>query len=192
MTDAPRSPVNLPAMSFRPNPPWAELIQLVPSIVLAFSFIVGGEVDLAAAGPLFAAAALLAVPISVLVVVRGYALNPILVGAALWLWVGAVAFQWPVPAVAAWLSESQATGLFVAAGLVGVVATVASRGGYVGVRHPDHTWVRRSSLVLLAVTAFAILWAWEYRTNVRLGGGVPFIVVNVVRRVLVARAPRVT
>lgn len=171
------------------NPVWAELVQLVPVVTLACSFLVSGEVDLARAGPLFVVAALLAAPITAAVVARGYAPNPILLGAALWLALGAVAFGVPVPPLAAWLGETRAFGLFVGALAVGVVATLASPQGYVGARHPDAGWVRRASLALLGLTLAAVLWSWAFRSNLRLGGGLPFIVVNVVRRIVIARAP---
>ena len=171
------------------NPAWAELIQLVPVVVLACSFLVTGDVDLARAGPLFAVAAALTVPITAGVLARGYAPNPILVGAALWLWLGAIAFEVPVPTVAAWLGETRATGLFAAALAVGLVATAGSPGGYVGLAHPDRSWVLRASLALLALTVAAVAWSWMFRSNLRLGGGLPFIVVNVARRLAVARAP---
>jgi hypothetical protein len=173
----------------RRNPAWAELVQLVPVVVLACSFLVTGEVDLARAGPLFVVAAALTVPITMTVLLRGFAANPILLGAAAWLWLGAVAFGVPVRSLADWLGDTRAVGLFGGALLVGVVATAVSRGGYVGLAHPDQAWVRRTSLALLALTAGAVAWSWEFRTNLRLGGGLPFILVNVARRVAIARAP---
>lgn len=173
----------------RPNPVWAELVQLVPAIVLASSFIVGGQVDLARAAPLFAVAAALTVPISGWVVARGHVLNPILLGTALWLWVGAVAFHAPLPAIAATVADTQAFGLFVGAFAVGLVATALLPTGYIGARHGDARWVRRASLGLLGLTVGILAWSWLFRHDVRLGGGLPFIVLNVARRVTIARAP---
>lgn len=171
------------------NPPWAELIQLVPVVTLAIRFVTSGQVDLAQVGPLFAVAAGLTIPVHALVAWRGHTANPILVGTAVWLWLGAVGFGIPVGPLAAALGEAQATGLFVAALAVGAVATAASPAGYVGQAHPDPAWVRRASLGLLALTAAIVIWAWVFRTNVRLGGGLPFIVLNVTRRVVIARRP---
>jgi hypothetical protein len=172
------------------NPLWAELVQLVPSIVLAFPFIVGGAVDLSRAGPQFVAAAAAAVPIQAFVLARGHLLNPILVGASLWLAAGAVAFGVPVASAAAWFAETQAFGLFGSALGVGLATTATSSTGYVATRHPDAQWVRRASWVLLGVTAIIVGWSWAFRHDVRLGGGLPFIVLNVTRRVLILRAPR--
>lgn len=173
----------------RKNPVWAEILQLVPVVTLACSFLASGEVDLARAGPLFIAAALLAVPITAGVAALGHALNPILLGAALWLGLGAVAFGAPVPAVADWLGETRAFGLFVGALAVGALTTLASPQGYIGARHPDTAWVRRASLGLLLLTLGAVCWSWAFRGNLRLGGGLPFIVINVARRVMIARSP---
>jgi hypothetical protein len=170
------------------NPAWAELVQLIPVITLACSFLVTGDVDLARAGPLFVVSAVLAVVVSAAVVARGHTLNPVLVGTGLWLCLGAVGFGFHVLALEAWLADTRAVGLFVAAFAVGLVATFVSPAGYIGLRHSDARWVFRASLALLVLTGVAIAWAWVFRTNLRLGGGLPFIVVNVARRIAIARA----
>ncbi|MEQ1503398.1 MAG: hypothetical protein ABMB14_14265 [Myxococcota bacterium] len=169
------------------SPAWIELAQLVPVVVLASSFVVGGEVDLARATPLFVVAAALSVPILGLVAWRRFVPNWIAVGADLWLWLGAAAFAIPIRPIAAWLAETHAVGIFVGAFAVGVAATFGSPGGYVGLVHPDRRWVRRTSVRLLALTGVAIVWAWLLRDDLRLGGGLPFIVVNVARRWALSR-----
>jgi len=170
-------------------PVWAEAIQLLPILSLAFPFIVQGSVDLARAGSGFALGALLTIPVSVAVRWRGHPLNPILIGTGLWLWLGAAAFLVPVEAVAAWLARTQAFGLFVAALGAGLLTTFASRWGYVACPSSDSTWTRRASYGLLGATVLAVACAWLLRNDIRLGGGLPFITLNVLRRVLVARAP---
>jgi hypothetical protein len=177
-------------MAMSRNPPWSELVQLAPVITLACPFIVAGKVDLAQAGWGFLVGALLTIPISALVVLRGKLLNPILVGTALWLWLGAIAFQVPVPLLAGWLVRTQAFGLFVAAFLVGVASTLWFPQGYIACASNDPRWTRRASLGLLAFTAAVVVWAWLFRGNIRLGGGLPFIVLNVARRIVVRRALR--
>jgi hypothetical protein len=171
------------------NPVWAELVQLVPVIVLAFPFILAGKVDLAQAGWGFLVGAILTVPISALVLARGRLLNPILVGTALWLWLGALAFQMQVAPLARWLIETQAFGLFLAAFAVGAIATFYLPHGYVACASSDGRWIRRASLGLLGFTALVVLWAWMFRNNVRLGGGLPFIALNLARRIVARRAP---
>jgi len=177
------------ALENRTNPVWAELVQLVPVVALALPFILTGEVDLARAGPGFFVAAALTIPITVVVYRHGYLSNPILVGASLWLWLGAAAFGFHWAAVVQWLAETQAFGLFLGALCVGTVYALVSPWGYVGFRSPHGGWVRRASLGLLALTVLSVVWAWFMRHDVRLGGGLPFILLNVVRRVLIARAP---
>ena len=51
-------------------------------------------------------------------------------------------------------------------------------------------WVRSRSLGVLGVSVMMLCWAWVFRHDVRLGGGLPFIVLNVTRRVLVAHGVR--
>jgi hypothetical protein len=171
------------------NPAWAELLQLVPVIILALPFILAGKVDISQAGWGFLAGAILAIPISAAVVARKKLLNPILVGTAIWLWLGALAFQIPIAPLADWLVSTQAFGLFLAAFVVGAVATFFLPQGYIACASSDGRWLRRTSLGLLAFTAVVVVWAWIFRGNVRLGGGLPFIVLNVTRRVVARRAP---
>lgn len=172
------------------NKPWAELVQLVPIVSLALPFILSGEVDLNRAGTAFIVAALLTVPISGLVLKAGQPLNPILVGTALWLWIGAAAFNAPIPPLARWLAETQGFGLFLAAGCVGVVMTFATATGYLGCNGVFGPVAHRFSLVLLGFTLVCMGWAWWFRHDIRLGGGLPFIVLNVMRRVLCVRVAR--
>lgn len=172
----------------RGNKIWAELVQLVPIVSLAFPFILQGSVDLARASTGFLVAMLLTLPASFLVLRAGQLLNPILVGAALWLWLGAAAFNLPISGLAAWLTATQAFGLFVAAFAVGVGATAFSRFGFLACRGVEGASARRLSVILLVVSALCCAWSWFFRHDIRLGGGVPFIVLNVVRRVLGLRA----
>ena len=174
----------------RGNKAWAELLQLVPVVSLAFPFILQGSVDLARAGTGFLVAALLTLPVSFMVLRAGQLLNPILVGAALWLWLGAVAFNLPIAGLAAWLTATQAFGLFVAAFAVGVGATVLSRFGFLACRGVEGALARRASIALVVLSALCCAWSWFFRHDIRLGGGAPFIVLNVVRRVLGLRASR--
>ena len=171
------------------NPVWIELLQLVPVLSFAFPFILAGNVDLGRAGTGFLIGALLTLPVFAIVARSKYLFNPILVGMGLWLWLGALAFQVPIEALKAVLVNTQAFGMFVSALLVGIAATWLSPHGYVGCRSSDTAWIRRASPGLLGLTALTVAWAWLARHNVRLGGGLPFIVLNATRRVLGLRAP---
>jgi hypothetical protein len=172
------------------NPVWIELVQLVPVVTLALPFIAQGSVDLARAQSGLVAGALLTIPVTALVVAKKGILNPILVGTALWLWVSALAFLVPIPALLGPVSEAQAFGLFAGVIVVGLASTLFSPHGFIGCRHPDRRFVSKASLLLLALALAALVWAWLFRRNVRLGGGLPFIVLNVARRAIVLRAPR--
>lgn len=178
-------------MSAPRNPTWAELIQLAPVLSLALPFIIRGEVDLGRASQGFLVGALLTLPVSAFVVYRNYALNPILIGTGLWLFIGAYAFNTQSEALAAWLIQAQAFGLFVSILAVGVATTFLSPQGFIGCAHDDTEWLRRASLLLLAFSALAAIGAYFLRGNVRLGGGLPFVVLNVLRRVVINRKPSV-
>ncbi len=169
------------------TPAWAELLQLAPVITLALPIILRGEVELSSVSTAFGIATSLAVVVIAGLGSRGIVLNPILLGTAIWLATGAIGFGIPVAPLAAVLAETQAFGLFLASLGVGVIATLRGGGGYIGAAHPDPSWVRSRSILLLAITVLAVIWAWMFRHDVRLGGGLPFIVLNVTRRVLIAR-----
>jgi hypothetical protein len=166
------------------DPVWSELVQLVPAVSLALPFIVDGKVDISRAGSGFLLGALLTIPVTTAVVARRHLLNPILLGAGLWLWLGAIGFMLPAPVLATWLAETQATGLFLGALVAGTVATLVLPHGYIACYNPDPRWIRRASLVLLGLTLLVAAWAWVFRHDVRLGGGLPFIVLNVARRLM--------
>lgn len=172
------------------NLAWVELIQLAPVVSLALPFIISGQVDLGRASFGFLLGAALAVVISGWLIRRKYLLNPILVGTNLWLCVGAVAFNLRLAALSSWLTAVQGAGLFVMVLAVGAVTTLGSTYGFIGCAHPDAAWIRRASWVLLTLTAAAAIGAYVMRHNVRLGGGVPFILLNVIRRVMVVRGLR--
>lgn len=178
------------ALTTAGNKLWTELVQLVPVVTLAFPFIVHGSVDLSLAASGFLMGAVLAVPISLLVLWAKQPLNPILLGTAVWLWLGAFGFNVPIPALAAWLTSTQAYGLFVAVCVAGAGATLSSSLGFLACRGVEGALARRYSFVLLALSGAAVLWSWNFRHDVRLGGGVPFIVLNVARRVLCRHASR--
>jgi hypothetical protein len=172
------------------NPAWAELIQLIPVVSLALPFIISGEVDLGRAASGFLLGALLALVVSAIVVNRGCVLNPILIGTGIWLCLGAVAFNGHLVQLSAWLVAAQGFGLFALVLAVGIATTFWSPQGYIGHRHQDARWLRRTSWALLALSIIAVWWAYQMRSNIRLGGGLPFIVLNVVRRVLIVRSPQ--
>ena len=48
--------------------------------------------------------------------------------------------------------------------------------------------LRKHLLKLLGLTVVILCWAWMFRHDIRLGGGLPFIVLNLGRRVLGRRA----
>ena len=106
----------------------------------------------------------------------------------MWLVLGALAFNVPIETLASSLSATQGFALFVVIGVVGLIATFASKAGFIGCRSNDAAWVRRTSLVLLALAVAAAAWAFRFRSDIRLGGGLPFIVLNVARRVIIRRS----
>lgn len=174
------------------NPVWTELIQLVPVVSLALPFIVTGKVELAHAGVGLVVGAMLTLPVTVIVLWKKGVLNPILLGTALWLWAGAGAFSLPIPPLRDALIAAQGFGLFVGVLVVAVPALAFSPEGFIGCRSSDARFVRRASLALFALTLLVLAWSWAFRADIRLGGGLPFIVLNLARRAIIRRATRET
>ena len=158
-----------------------EVVQFIPVLTLAAGFVISGEIDLAVAGPRFAAAAVLAVLIVGALAAKKVQQNAFLVGADLWLLVGAVAFNVPVEPLKALLVQIGGGGLFLGALVAGIGYTLARPEGYLGV---DCKQTRALSAVLVVLTALAAAWAMSRPEDIRLGAALPFIGINVLRRVM--------
>lgn len=166
-------------------PVWLELVQLLPVMSLAIPFIVRGEVDLGRAASGFLLAAVLFGVVTWFVLTKNGVLNPILLGTGAWLILGALAFNIPLASLASSIAATQGFTLFLVILAVGFIATFASGEGFIGHRSADAIWIRRASFALLALSLGAVAWAHRFHTDVRLGAGLPFIVLNVTRRVMI-------
>ena len=164
-----------------------EAVQFVPVIVFAFSFLVGGGVNLDRAAALFVISGIGAVIITAALALKRAPLNPILLGTNLWLISGASAFGLPIPSVAALLGQIQAVGLYICVFAVGAILTAVAPAGFIGMAHPDKKIVRKLSILLLLLSAVVLGWSYLFIDNIRLGGGLPFILLNITRRMIVRR-----
>ena len=165
-----------------------EAVQFVPVIVFASSFLVSGGVDLSLAATLFVIAGIGAFVISAALIIGKVQLNPVLLGTNIWLCVGALVFGVPVPAIAGVFAKVQAAGLFACVLAVSVPLMMFSPAGFIGMRHPNPKTVRALSLQLLIAAAVVFVWSIIMVDNIRLGGGLPFILLNVTRRMMMRRA----
>ena len=82
-------------------------------------------------------------------------------------------------------AELGATGLFACAAFMTIAGEARRQGGALGWPGPQTQF----GPLLIAACILAMGWAWLAQ-DVRLGGGLPFITINVIRRVLLARAER--
>ena len=158
-----------------------EAIQFVPTLALAAGYVIAGEIDFSVAGTRFLIAALLVVPIFGWLAFKGTRQNPILVGSNLWLIVGAIGFNLHIDSLQNLLIDAAGGGLFVGSLLAGVVYTVARPEGFVGVEGPRKMLF---SGILVALTAASMVWALGRPEDIRLGAALPFIGLNVVRRMM--------
>lgn len=173
----------------RTNPTSIEVLQLLPVVVVALPIVLSGEVDLAALGGSFSAASSLSLLVMGFVAFRQALYNPILLGAYVWLGLGGFGFAVGVRPLAAWLADVQGFGLVACILLMLGLSTLQSPYGAIGA-DAEPAWVRRSSLALLALALACAAWSWAFRDDVRLGGGLPFIVLNVARRAAIAHRAR--
>jgi hypothetical protein len=164
-----------------------EAIQFIPVITLASSFIVTGGVDLSRAATLFVISGICAFVITAALTIKKVQLNPVLLGTNIWLCVGALAFGVPVPALASVLAKAQAAGLFACVLGVFVPLMIFSPAGFIGMPHPNPKTVRKLSLLLFAAAVVVFVWSIIMLDDIRLGGGLPFILLNVTRRMMMHR-----
>ena len=156
-----------------------EVVQFIPIIGFAFPFLVAGEVDVTTAAMPFMVTALLAVLITTGVAIMRAPVNPILLGSGLWLLLGAIGFGGGIAPLANALAALQGASLLACISTVAIAYAAFAQRGYVGVDHPD---VRRWSWLLVLLTLGLLTWAYVMRSDIRLGGGLPFIAVNILRR----------
>jgi hypothetical protein len=168
----------------------AETVQFVPVIILAFSFLVKGDVDLNRAQFLFLVSGTLAAVMTAFLIVKKVLLNPILFGTNIWLVLGAVAFSIPIPPLADLIGSLQAAGLYVCVFAVAIGFSFGKRTGFIGMEHPNPGVIRKLSLIMLVFAGLVLVCSYVFVDNIRLGGGLPFILLNVTRRVMIRRSRR--
>ncbi|MCX7726600.1 MAG: hypothetical protein N2053_07100 [Chitinispirillaceae bacterium] len=143
--------------------------------------------DLARAKFLFLISGTIAVVMSAFLIVKKVILNPILLGTNIGLVLGAVSFSIPVPLLADIIGSLQAVGLYVCVFVVGIGFLFNKNIGFIGMVHPDFKVIRRLSITMLVFTGMVLVWSYIFVDNIRLGGGLPFILLNVTRRILISR-----
>jgi hypothetical protein len=151
----------------------------------AIRFLIKGKLDMELASQLFIYTAAIALVITAFLIWRKHNLNPILLGANIWLITGGVAFAIPIPSLAALISELQVSGVFIFTIIVGRYLTSASNRGYIGISHSDPALVRKLSYLLLTLNSVVLAWSLIFRFNFRIGGGMPFFFLNVGRKIMI-------
>ncbi len=171
----------------RPPEAVLELLQFVPILTFALPFMAAGAVDLGAAGGGFVRATLIALAVMGLLKWLDHPQNPIHVATNGWLLVGALAFAVPVSPLTELYAEWGALSLFGGVALWGGVQLGSGRGGFLLGSVATTRQLRVLTPVMIGLLGLAMVWAWIFQDNLRLGGGLPFITLNVVRRVLLKR-----
>jgi hypothetical protein len=116
--------------------------------------------------------------------------NRLILGANLYLLVGgiaAVAQQWWLLHVYGRLNE---TGIFLSMLIVGVVATIITPAGFVGVESADGKGIRRYSTLLLAATLIATGISVAFQGSRTWSSVVPLVALALLQRALAHRIDR--
>lgn len=171
----------------RPPEAALELLQFVPILTFALPFMTAGAVDLSTAGGGFIRAGAFAIGVMALLRWLKHPQNPIHLATNVWLIGGAAAFNLPLAAVATLYGDLGALGLFAVVAVWGGVQLATGQGGFLLGSTASTKQLRRLTPVMIGLTLLAVAGAWFFRENLRLGGGLPFITLNVARRVLLKR-----
>ena len=102
-------------------------------------------------------------------------LNRLVLAVNLFLFVGGLAFAADIGLILRVYKNLMQTSLFVSLIIVGIISTVASKSGFVGVPHPEQRIVMRFSLGLLAASVVALCLSIIFRGNMMYAGVLPFI-----------------
>ncbi len=113
---------------------------------------------------------------------RKMAVNPIIIGTDLYLYLGLVTCMTRAQVLIDLLAHLQATGFLAAILLVGIAATALSPRGYVFAEGIGRAAVVKGSLVLLAVTVGATAMSYAFRGDTTYSGVIPAVMIALSQR----------
>jgi len=114
---------------------------------------------------------------------RGYPLNRLILGVNLYLMLGGGAVLSSQMTLLEMLNDLKESSIFLCLLIVGIVTTVASKAGFVGVvQTPRQRDVKRYSLYLLGLTFAALAASFWFRGQITLSAAIPLIVLSVATR----------
>lgn len=115
---------------------------------------------------------------------RRMTLDRLLLGANLYLLIGALSAKLGFHSIMRMYSDLQAAAIFIMIFLIGVGSTVFTVRGFVGVETKTPLDSKRASLALLAFTVICGLISFRYRGDTTLSGTLPVITLIIVKKVL--------
>lgn len=130
-------------------------VPLVAFILYAWAY---GMTDQAWLGA-FELGGLLALIVTGMQLKEGVILDRIMLGLNVFLIVGAIGFLFDVGAILEWYSVSRGGPLFGSIAMVGLIATLFTKAGFIGVIKRDKQAQKYASFLLLAATFVAFIWA---------------------------------
>lgn len=165
------------------------IIQFLPLTAFVITARVGGLTT--DAWPIaFQVGGLLAVAETLLLVWRRTPLNRLLLGANVFLIIGAISFALQIDFILRLYGQAQEAALFGSVFLVGIITTFWTDRGFVEVKVGNRQKIIQSSIALLIVTGLCLGMSVFFRGNVWLGGTLPFVVLIVARYLLQRRLGR--
>lgn len=135
----------------------------------------------------FKLAALLAFVETLLLIYKKVPLNRLVLGTNLFLFLGGIGFQFHIVPILRWYGNMMEATLFAAIIAIGIVTTLCTSIGFIGVPNaPRHT-VMQYSAILLVVAVGCFIFSLNASGNLLLAGVVPFLCLVLCRRLLCHR-----
>jgi hypothetical protein len=135
-------------------------------------------------GLAFEVGGLLAVVETAILIWKRVTLNRLLLGANVFLMVGALGFGLQIPFIVSLYGRTHESALFGAVFVVGLLTTFFTTAGFIEMPSLDRKTVVRRSGALLVVTAICMTLSIALKGNVMLGGTLPFVLLIVARQFL--------
>ncbi len=163
------------------------ILETVPLIVFLISVsFIDKSIPMNWEGP-FVLSGFVALAVILVFLYRKLLLNRIFLGINLYLFSGGLAFithQW-------WLNQIydslQASGVLIWVIGIGVISTLISSKGFIGVESPDKKTIKKYSFFLLAASAIAFALSFGFQGNRILSESIPFVGLFLVHSSLKAR-----
>lgn len=117
---------------------------------------------------------------------KKYELNPVILTVNCFLLCGGIGMTFGIKIILEFYKNFMQTTLLIWLLIVGIITTIFSKKGFVGVKHSSHTKIITYSLILVGAAGLAVIWSLYFKNNFFLSAFVPFAAVVLLRKVLMS------